>query len=234
MLTLDILRSLLAEAGREPKLPAEYEVSSDRIFAASGLRSLGVSLFMLTLFLMLFLAAVLWAFGPMGSTSVVAGVPMPLVMMVICFGAYMVFVWVLPLFHARMQVVADTVGARLFVVGPTPLSRRFLIITEASVLMLTSKGRLTASWPSDQVTVTSVRRFANSVGLLLAVADDRFFEIPIAHAVGGRPHRSGRMVARSGSGRFRNLLPKRSIRVVMSVSTSRGSGLAWLPSRSAV
>lgn len=109
---------------------------------------------------------------------------MPLALIVIGFGVYMGFIWVLPLFHARLQLVAKTVGARLFVVGPTHLSRRFLIITEVSVPMLTSEGRLIASWPSDQVAVTSVRQFANSVGLLL-VADDRFFEIPIAHAVGG-------------------------------------------------
>lgn len=183
-MTVAQLRALLEDAAVELRLPGEFEVSSDPIFAAARSRSMLVSLVLVGVFLLLATTVFIVMFGPPTGPVWLAGVPLPMIILVAPFGAFMLGLWVLPIVRPSLRRISRTIGRSIFVVGSTPLSRRLLVITRGAILLVDGRGRHLGSWPHDQVQVTALGQFANAVALLV-VAEDRFFELPISHAIGG-------------------------------------------------
>ncbi len=110
--------------------------------------------------------------------------PVPMILMVVPFGTLMLGLWVLRLARPSLRRRSRKIGHPIFIVGSTPLSRRFLVIDRGGILLVDGRRRRLGSWPRHRVDVTALRPFGNAEALLI-VADDRFFELPISHAVGG-------------------------------------------------
>lgn len=177
-------RGLVDEADVDLLLPAEFEVTSDRIFAAARFRSAVVSLVLSGMFIVVMATVFILTFGPPGGPIRLAGVPLPMIILGAAFGAFIIALWVLPSVYPGLRRVSTTTGRSILVVGSTPLSRRFLVITHRGILLVDARGGRIGSWPHDQVHLTAFRRFTNAIALLI-VTEDRFFELPISLAVGG-------------------------------------------------
>ncbi|WP_430647012.1 hypothetical protein [Agromyces sp. GXS1127] len=183
-MTVARLDDLLDDAAVELRLPGEYEVSSDPLFAAARFRSTTVSLVLAGLFLVLASALFIVTFGPPDGPVWIAGIPLPFLLLGATGGAFMLGLWLLPVVRPSLRRLSRTIDRPIFVVGSTPFSRRLLLITRGGILLLDGRGGRLGSWPHDQVQVTALGQFANAVALLIAT-EDRFFELPISHAVGG-------------------------------------------------
>lgn len=177
-------RALVDDAVVDLLLPTEFEVSSERIFAGARVRSAVVWVVLSGMFLVLVATVSIATFGQPDGPVWLAGVPLPMIILGATSGAFMVALWVLPLVRPGLRKISATTGRAILVVGSTPLSRRFLVISHGGVLLLDDRGRRIGSWPHDRVQVTALRQFTNVVALLI-VSEDRFFELPISHALGG-------------------------------------------------
>lgn len=183
-MTVARFRALLEDATVESRLPREFEVSSDPMFAAGRFRSVLVSLVLAGMFLLLATTVFILTFGGSDGPVWLAGVPLPAIILVAPFAAFTLGLWVLPIVRPSLRRLSRTIGRSIFVVGFTPLSRRLLVITRCAILLFDGRGRHLGSWPHDQVQVTALGQFTNAVALLI-VTEDRFFELPISHALGG-------------------------------------------------
>ncbi|WP_401000025.1 hypothetical protein [Agromyces sp. GXQ0307] len=177
-------RALLDDAAVELRLPGEYEVSSDPMFAAARFRSTAVSLVLVGIFLLLMTTLFIVTFGPPDGPVWLAGIPLPMLLLGATGGAFMLGLWLLPVLRPSLRRLSRTIGRPVFVVGSTPFSRRLLVITRGAILLVDGRGRRLGSWPCDRVHVTALGQFANAVALLI-VTEDQFFELPISHAIGG-------------------------------------------------
>ncbi|MBT2500168.1 hypothetical protein J7E25_13830 [Agromyces sp. ISL-38] len=185
MLNEAVLRDLIRGSGSgEVVVAARYEVGPERLFRPGRVRSSTVSAVLWSMFCVLFITITVMLVSSDGNVASFAGVPMPAIVLAGSFGVFVIFLWVVPVMYRRFGSMASRLGIRLFVVGATPFSRQFLVITESSIVLFHYSGRVIGSWPRREVVVTALKQFGPAVSLVITT-EYAFAEIPIALEVGG-------------------------------------------------
>lgn len=185
VLTEAALRALIRESGSgEVVVAARYEVGPERLFRPGRARSSAVSAVFWSSFCVLFIVITVLLISSDGTVASVAGVPFPAIVLAGTFGVFVILLWVVPVMYRPFGRMASRLGIRPFVVGATPFSRQFLVISESSLVLFHYSGRVIGSWPRREVVVTALKEFGPAVSLVITT-EYAFTEIPIALEVGG-------------------------------------------------
>lgn len=185
MLTEAVLRDLIHASGAgEVVVAARYEVEPERVFRPGRVRSSSVSTVFWSTFCIFFIIVTVMLVSSDGDVASIGGVPMPAILLAGTFGVFVIILWVVPVMYRRFAKLASRLGVRLFVVGATPFSRQFLVISDASIVLIHRSARVIGSWPRREVVATALKEFGPAVSLVITT-DHAFAEIPVAVEVGG-------------------------------------------------